>query len=437
MARDGVSTSTPAYQHGFGNVFTSEAIPGALPENQSAPQRAPLGLYSELVSGTTFTAPRALNRSGHLFRLKPSVDRGPFEEMTLPGFRTPPLQNPPYPGALRWSPFPQEEAGSPDFLQGTLTVCGNGSPETLTGMALHIYRATASMQRRAFGNSDAEMLVLPQTGGLRIVTELGVVEATPGDFVLIPKGMRIRVELLDPFCRGFVCENYGHPMVLPDLGLIGSRGLANAHDFMAPVAAFEDDPDEYELVQKFGGRFWRAQLSSNPFDVVAWRGSWAPVKFDMRNFMALGTVTYDHADPSIFCALSSPSGGINGGNVDFMVIPPRWSVAEHTFRPPGFHRNTVAEILGLITGAHESRASGFPAGSFSVHNNWTPHGPDIATYAAAREQELKPAKIEGSIVFMLETCYPLRVSAEAWDHAARQPDCEASWRGFETMFKRP
>ncbi|WP_052730553.1 homogentisate 1,2-dioxygenase [Sphingomonas sp. SRS2] len=421
------------YQKGFGNEFASEALAGALPVGQNSPQKSPLGLFSELVSGTAFSAPRSLNRRSYLFRIRPSVSQGVFGPLDNRNFLTPPLDIEPYPGPLRWAPFAMPEAPT-DFIQGILTICGNGSPKDHVGMAVHSFAANRSMDARAFSNADAECLILPQIGGLRLVTEIGILHVRPGEVALVPKGMKFRVDLLDGPIRGFLCENYGHPFVLPDLGLIGSHGLANAIDFEVPVAAYEDKEGPVELVHKLAGSLWSAELDHSPFDVVAWRGNWTPSKFDMRRFMVMGALNFDHPDPSIFCALSSPSSSVSGGNLDFMVLPPRWMVAEHTFRPPGFHRNCVAEFLSVIQGSHEARSSSFPPGSVSVHNSWTPHGPDFATYEAAREADLAPVKIEDALVFMFETRFPLEVASQALEGKNRQREGHRGWEGFRKRF---
>lgn len=425
--------ATLEYQLGFANEFASEAMAGTLPEGQNSPQKVAHGLVSELVSGTAFVAPRALNRRSYLFRIRPSTISEAFERIDNRDFLTPPLPIEPYPGALRWGPAAYPDTAT-DFIDGMMTIGGNGSPKSQVGMAIHLYRANRSMERRAFSNADGEMLILPQEGALRIITEMGVIVAGPGELVLVPKGMKIRVELLDGAARGFMCENYGLPFVLPELGLIGSHGLANAIDFKAPVAAFEEDDAPVTLVHKLAGNLWATELGHSPFDVVAWRGNWAPVKYDMWRFAAMGTVGTDHPDPSIYCALTSPSSEVAGGNVDFMILPPRWMVAENTFRPPGYHRNSVAEVLGLIEGSSESRASAFPPGSLSLHNHWTAHGPDVRTFEAARNAPLLPQKIEDTLIFMFESRYPLEIAPAAMSADFRLADTAQAWAGFQKRF---
>lgn len=421
------------YQLGFANDFATEAVPGTLPIGQNGPQKVAHGLVSELVSGTAFAAPRALNRRSYLFRIRPSTIAGEFREIDSRAFLTPPLAVAPFPGALRWAP-PDVPTQKQDFLGGLTTICANGSPTLQIGAAIHLYLANSSMDRRAFTNTDGEMLIVPQLGALRVVTEAGILAVVPGELALIPRGMKFRVDLVGGEVRGFVCENYGLPFVLPNLGLIGSHGLANTIDFQVPVAAYEDDDSTFEIVQKTAGALWSTTIDHSPFDVVAWRGNWAPAKYDMWRFAAMGTVTIDHPDPSIYCALTSPSSEVAGGNVDFMILPPRWLVAEHSFRPPGYHRNTVAEFLALVAGSHESRASAFPPGSMSLHNPWTAHGPDVKTFESARNAPLHPQRIEDTLIFMIESRFPMELSRAAMDADFRLPNPAEAWAGFKKRF---
>jgi homogentisate 1,2-dioxygenase len=420
------------YLVGFANEFATEARVGALPRGQNSPQKPPLGLVSELVSGTAFSAPRALNRRSYLFRIRPSTLAGPWEPLEHRTLLSAPVGKP-RPAPLRWAPVPLAPS-SQDFLDGLFTICANGSAESQSGSAIHLFSAGRSMSGRAFANADGDMLLIPYAGSLLVVTELGILEVAVGEFALIPRGMKFRVDLLHGQARGVVCENYGVPFVLPELGPIGSHGLANAIDFKAPVAAFEEVTGTVELVQKFCGNLWRTALDHSPFDVVAWRGNWTPLKYSMRDFATMGTLSVDHPDPSIYCALTSPSHDVAGGNLDFMILPPRWVVAERTFRPPGFHRNCVAEVLGLIDGSSESRAGGFPPGSISLHNNWTPHGPDTAAYDAARDADLRPEKIEETLMFMVESRFPFAVASQALDADFRIKTAGEGWAGFAARF---
>ncbi|ROT97373.1 homogentisate 1,2-dioxygenase [Altererythrobacter sp. FM1] len=434
FAATGEARGALDYQVGFGNEFETEAVVGALPQGQNSPQRAPHGLYSELVSGTAFYTPRHLNRRSYTFRIRPSVfsmDYQPWDGGV--DFRTPPLDVPPLPNRMRWLQR-KDEGVDADFLEGITTLMGCGSPNVHEGIAVHFYRATRSMENRVFSNADGEMIIVPQQGDLRIVTEFGVIEAGPCEFVLMPRGVKFRVELMGAFARGLIYENYGHPWVLPDLGLIGSNGLANQIDFQAPVASFEDKEVQTQLIHKLGGKHWTVDLDHSPFDVVAWRGSLTPYKYDMRKFVAMSTSTVDHPDPSIFCALTSPAHDMSGCNADFMILPPRWIVGDKTLHLPGFHRNTVAEISSIVCGLPEMNGMDLN-GSIGVTNNWTPHGPDAKAFEAVRAAEnLDPRRVENLISILVETRYPLEFTQAAMDMKERIRDINAGLSGYVKRF---
>ncbi len=428
----GKALSAVRYQVGFGNEFETEAVAGALPKGQNSPQKAPLGLYSELITGASFYAPRHLNRRSYVFRIRPSVFSGEFTPWDGGDFRTPPLDIAPYPNRMRWAQRPQEDV-SADFLEGMLTLCGCGSPNVHEGLAVHFYRATRSMKNCAFSNADGEFLIVPQQGDLRIVTEFGVIEAEPCEFVLIPRGVKFRVELKGAFARGLVYENYGHPWVLPEMGLMGSNGNANAIDFEAPVASFEDEDVQTHVIQKLGGKFWSAHIDHSPFDVVAWRGNLTPYKYDMRKFVSMGTATVDHPDPSIFCALTSPAHDVSGCNADFLIVPPRWIVGDHTLHLPGFHRNTVAEISSIVCGMPVTNGVDLN-GSLGVTNNWGAHGPDAKSFEAAREANLDPHRINDLLSTLVETRYPLEFTRAAMDMKERITNINAGLTGYKKRF---
>lgn len=292
------------------------------------------------------------------------------------------------------------------------------------------------MSKRAFVNADGDMLFVPQIGRIELRTELGNLQAGPNEIVLIPRGIKFAVKCLEENARGFVGENYGMPFQLPDLGIIGSHGLANPNDFWAPVAAYEDKHEIYQLVHKYGGNLWVTEIAHSPFNVVAWRGNHVPYKYDTANYVTLGSVSVDHPDPSIFTVLSSPSDKVGGANMDFVIFPPRWSVAENTFRPPPFHRNVMSEFMGMIHGAHYSRASGFEPGGALLHNCWVPHGPDVATYEKAYNAELIPQKLDNHLAFMFETRYPLHLTSFALQAKELQKDIHAQWEGFQNYFAK-
>jgi homogentisate 1,2-dioxygenase len=417
------------YQCGFGNSFATEAVPGALPVGRNSPQRTPHGLYAEVLSGTAFTAPRAENHSTWLYKLRPSAMHGAYRRIPDREWRSGPfheVETPP--NRLRWNPFPIPEAPA-DFIDGLLTVAGSGDPASQAGLAVHVYRANRSMSERYLWNADAEMMFMPQQGAIVLFTELGRLELAPGIVGVVPRGMKFKVELAERAARGYVCENYGPAFRLLELGPIGSQGLAQQADFQSPVAAFED-AGRCEVVAKFMGALWASEFAHSPLDVVAWRGDYAPYRYELARFMALNTVSFDHPDPSIFTVLTSPSPQPGVANCDFVIFPPRWSVAEDTFRPPWFHRNVMSELMGLVHGVYDAKAEGFLPGGISVHNCMSAHGPDLASYQKATGAELKPHKIEGSLAFMWESRYVFRPTRAALAARELQPDYDRVWDGF-------
>ncbi|MGW0557614.1 homogentisate 1,2-dioxygenase [Streptomyces sp. NPDC002926] len=416
---------------GFGNEHTSEAVPGALPHGRNSPQRAPLGLYAEQLSGSAFTEPRAHNRRSWLYRIRPSAAHPPFVRIDNGRLRSAPFtESVPDPNRLRWNPLPEPAPGT-DWLAGLWTLGGNGDATQRTGMAVHLYHANSAMTDRVFSDADGELLIVPERGGLLLRTELGLLAARPGEIALIPRGVRFRVELLDESARGYVCENYGQPFQLPDLGPIGANGLANARDFLAPVAAYEEVERPVEVVNKFCGNLWAATYDHSPLDVVAWHGNHVPYVYDLRRFNVLGTISYDHPDPSIFTVLTSPSDTPGLAGVDFVVFAPRWLVGEDTFRPPYFHRNVMSEYMGLIEGAYDAKAEGFVPGGGSLHNMMSAHGPDRETFDRASAADLKPQKIDDGLAFMFETRWPVTATGQAMSAGHLQEDYDNVWQGLQ------
>lgn len=443
------------YQSGFGNEFATEAVPGALPVGRNSLQRSPLDLYPEQISGTAFTAPRHENRRSWLYRRLPSVVSGRYTPYAQPHWRTgvdPDTALAPEP--LRWHPFSIEAAAGEtgcDFIDGMRTLAANGDAALQTGMATHVYLANRSMRRRAFINADGEMLIVPQQGRLVIVTEMGVLAIKPGEVALIPRGVVFKVDLqgddvAEGPSRGYVCENYGAHFRLPELGPIGSNGLANARDFQTPVAAFEREPAPasegdsvqqawYEIIKKFGGRLWRAPLNHSPFNVVAWHGNLAPCKYDTANFMTIGSISFDHPDPSIFTVLTSPSDTPGTANCDFVIFPPRWLVAENTFRPPWYHRNLMSEFMGLVHGEYDAKPGGFKPGGASLHNCMVPHGPDEEAFERASHATLMPQKLDNTLAFMFESRYCLVPTEFALNSPSLDTGYADCWAGLKDNFK--
>jgi homogentisate 1,2-dioxygenase len=424
-------------QSGFGNEFASEAIPGTLPVGRNSPQRVAHGLYAEQISGSAFTAPRHLNRRTWTYRIRPGAQHRPFSALSPGRFHNRFSEVPPTPNQLRWDPFPLPQAPT-DFIDGLLTLAGNGGPEAQCGVGVHIYAANTGMCDRFFYDADGELLLVPQQGRLRLHTELGVVEVEPLEIAVVPRGVRFRVELPDGAARGYVAENFGAPLRLPELGPIGANGLANPRDFLAPVAAFEDREGDYELLAKFQGGLWSARIGHSPLDVVAWHGNHVPYKYDLRRFNTMGSISFDHPDPSIFTVLSSASDAPGTANLDFVIFPPRWLVGEDTFRPPWYHRNVASEFMGLVHGVYDAKAGGFVPGGASLHNCMSGHGPDGATAdRAAAADTSRPEKLADTMAFMFETRMVLRPTRQAMDALQLQRDYAECWQGLRRNFQPP
>ncbi len=425
------------YATGFGNEFATEAVDGALPAGRNSPQRAPLGLYAEQISGTAFTQPRGVNRRTWVYRILPSAKHPKFARIPnghLAG--TPFDEIEPDPNRLRWDPLPLPAQGQrQDFIDGLYTMAGNGDIRTRVGIAVHLYAANHDMTDRYLVDSDGELLLVPELGALVIHSELGSLRASPGEIAVIPRGIRFRVEVPDGLARGYACENFGENFRLPERGPIGANGLANERDFRTPHAAFEERNHAVQVVQKFGGNLWAADYDHSPLDVVAWHGNYAPYKYDTARFMVMGTVSYDHPDPSIYTVLTSPSDTPGLANADFVIFAPRWLVGEDTFRPPWFHRNIMSEFMGLIRGTYDAKAEGFTPGGASLHNTFASHGPDAATYASASTATLAPHKLEETLAFMFESRWTLIPTRQAMEAAHRQPDYDAVWSGIQRHFR--
>ncbi|HJT88930.1 MAG TPA: homogentisate 1,2-dioxygenase [Bryobacteraceae bacterium] len=423
------------YLSGFGNEFATEAVAGALPQGQNAPQKHPLGLYTEQFSGSPFTAPRGSNRRTWCYRIRPSVTHRPFTEIPSRLIRSGPFDEVPVtPNQLRWDPLPVPKEPT-DFVDGMVTMGGNGDPSLQTGAAIHLYTLNTSMRDRFFYDADGEMLVVPQKGDLAILTELGNLRVAPGEVCVLPRGLKFRVELLeDDHARGYLCENYGAPFRLPDLGPIGANGLANPRDFLAPAAAFEDREGNFQVIAKFQGRLWAADIDHSPLDVLGWHGNYAPYKYDLARYNCINTVSFDHPDPSIYTVLTSPTAIAGTANVDFVIFPPRWQVAEHTFRPPWFHRNIMNEFMGLIAGAYDAKAEGFVPGGASLHNCMSGHGPDAETYERASTADLQPRYLDDTLAFMFETRLVIRPTKFAMETKIRQHEYFECWQGLKKHF---
>ncbi len=425
--------STLVYQTGFGNDFATEAVKGALPVGRNSPQKAPLGLYAEQLSGTAFTTPRANNRRSWQYRIRPSVVHKPSVQIDAKLWLSRFDDISANPNQMRWSPMPMPSVPT-DFVDGVMTVAGNGDVFSQSGIAIHIFACNKNMKDRFFYNADGEMLVVAERNRVRFVTEMGGLEIGAGEIAVIPRGVRFLVELPDGDARGYICENYGALFRLPELGPIGSNGLANSRDFETPVAWFEDREGTFELIQKFGGNFWSAEIDHSPLDVVAWHGNYAPYKYDLRRFNTIGSISFDHPDPSIFTVLTSPSGEAGVANCDFVIFPDRWLVMEDTFRPPWYHRNVMSEYMGLVYGQYDAKEEGFVPGGGSLHNQMAAHGPDLDAFEKASSHDLDPQKLSNTLAFMFESRYIIRPTRFAVESPSLQRDYHECWEGLKKNF---
>jgi len=426
---------TLTYMSGFGNDFETESLPGALPVGRNSPQKCPYGLYAEQISGSPFTAPRDSNQRSWLYRIRPSVlHSGRFVKADQGLWRTAPCAE--YempPGQLRWSPTPIPDEPL-TLVQGIRTMTTAGDAGAQAGLGAHIYLITASMQDEYLCNADGEMLFALQQGALRFVTELGVIKATPGEIVVIPRGMKMRVELVNGPARGYLCENYGGAFRLPERGPIGANCLANSRDFLTPKAHYEDREAPSTLYLRAQGVLWKTQLSASPLDVVAWHGNYAPYKYDLRRFSPVGSIHFDHPDPSIFTVLTAPSDTPGMANIDLVIFPERWLTMENTFRPPWYHVNIMSEFMGLLYGQYDAKPHGFQPGGVSLHNSMLPHGPDMEAFEHASNVPLVPVKLANTMAFMFESRFPQRVTEYAATSPILQPDYFQCWTGLKKHF---
>lgn len=425
-----------AYLSGFGNDFETESLPGALPQGQNSPQKCAYGLYAEQLSGSPFTAPRGTNERSWLYRIRPSVRHtSRFTSIAFPLWRSAPANHDAVLSLqqMRWNPTPLP-AEPTSFIQGIHSITTAGDVMTQTGMASHVYVANADMVDDYFFNADGEMLIIPQQGAIKVFTELGKIDAAPGEICLIPRGVTFKVSLPDGTARGYICENYGAKLTLPDRGPIGANCLANPRDFKTPVASYEDKETPCAVFIKWCGQFYQTEIDHSPLDVVAWHGNYAPYKYDLATFSPVGAIMFDHPDPSIFTVLTAPSDEAGTANIDFVIFPPRWLVAENTFRPPWYHRNIMSEFMGLIHGQYDAKEEGFVPGGMSLHNMMLPHGPDHAGFEKAYNADLGPQKLDNTLAFMFETRYPQHMTKYAAELDTVQDDYIDCWAGLQRKF---
>ncbi|KAF9460311.1 homogentisate 1,2-dioxygenase [Collybia nuda] len=430
------------YQVGFGVRFASEALPGTLPQGQNSPQKNKYDLYTEGITGSSFVAPRAEMLSTWLYRIRPSVAHQGFTP--LPG--NPDLEshffptNPKVhvsPTQLAWHPFdiPSGDA-KVDFIDGLKTIAGNGDPALREGLAIHMYLANASMDKKAFVNSDGDMLILPQQGRLDVQTEFGKLMVRPGELLVIQRGIKFKVILPDGPSRGYIHEIFGSHYVLPELGPLGGHGLANPRDFESPLASFDIDQSPWKIVYKLCGKLFECNQEHTPFDVVAWHGNYVPYKYAMEKFTNVGSISKDHIDPSIFCVLTAKSKQHDVPLADFLIFSPRWDVASGTFRPPYYHRNSSSEFMGLIYGVYGGRSDAFQPGGASYEAGFCPHGVSYEEFKKATDADLAPRRVhEGTISFMLETSMMLTMTDYAMKRSGKLHEHEPKmWDNLKGQF---
>ena len=419
------------YLTGFGNHFESEAQKGALPLGQNSPKRHPLGLIPEQLSGTAFTMERSKNLRTWLYRIHPSTFHGAYESFAQSHWLSQqegPTQT--FPTAHRWQPLKAPDQDC-DFVEGVKTMV---TTDRAKGAAIHHYHMNKNMGDRYFYNADGELIFVPQKGELEIRTEMGCLEITPQEVAIIPRGVKFQVHPCSSgWASGYLGENTGAPLVLPPLGPLGANGLANPRDFLYPTAWFEQK-GSCQVVAKFNHHFFAYEQDHSPLDVVAWHGNYAPYKYDLRRFNTMGTVSYDHPDPSIYTVLTSPSWTPGTANLDFVIFPPRWLVAENTFRPPYYHRNVMSEYMGLIQGRYDAKQGGFLPGGASLHNSMTAHGPDTKTFEKALKNSEEPEKVKNTMAFMFESCHLYHPTPYALATEALDKDYGQVWQKFKPAF---
>ncbi len=422
------------YLNGFGNEFETEAESGALPIGQFNPQKVAMGLYTEQFSSTAFTMPRDKNRRTWLYKIRPSVAQGDYRTIDKGLIRSGPITEVAAPpNLLRWDPLTPPTQPT-DFIDSVVTLAASGNVG-VSGVGIHVYAANQSMNGRFFYNADGELLIVPQQGALILYTECGILHIVPGEICVIPRGIKFRVELPDGAAYGYIAENYGAHLILPDRGPAGSNGFANERDFQVPVAAYEDEDGEFKLVCKFNGGMFSCDIDHSPLDVVAWVGTCYPYKYNLSRFNTINTVSYDHPDPSIFTVLTSQTDTHGTANLDFVIFPPRWMVAENTFRPPWYHRNLMSEFMGLLEGVYDAKEHGFVPGGASLHNCMTPHGPEASVFERASNAELQPHRYKDTMAFMFESRFMFHPTKFALETSARQRDYYKCYDDLKNNFR--
>lgn len=428
-----VDTQELEYLTGFGNHLQSEAVEGALPHGMNNPKQCPFNLYAEQLSGTSFTTPHQSNQKAWLYRTLPSAKHEAYQPIEGFKFYISDFTNcQADPRRFRWKPldFTTESVG---FLEGFRTMMGAGSPDTKTGVAVHLYSCNMPNPSHAYCNADGDYLIVPQEGDLLIKTEFGRFRVSPGEICVIQRGIVFNVGTERP-SRGYVCEIYTSHLNLPERGPIGSNGLANERDFQYPTAWFEQEKGMFKVVQKFCGKFFSRSQSYSPFNVVAWHGNYIPYKYDLHLFCAMNSVTFDHPDPSIFTVLTAPTNSPGVAALDFVVFPRRWQVQWDTFRLPYYHRNCMSEFMGNVYGFYEAKPEGFVPGGSTLHSCMSAHGPDAEAFVKSSTASEEPFKLKPSMSFMFESSYIFKLTDFALNDADVDQDYVKCWDGLKEEF---
>lgn len=419
------------YLTGFGNYHESEAIAGLLPKGRNSPQKISNGIYAEQINGSAFTMSRESNLRSWFYRTMPSIATSNYENVEFNNFKTPPFSDAVVsPEQVRWFPE-KDDSTAKDFLSSIVTYAGHGSGESCNGGSVHLFSASKSMGNQYLYNADGDFLIVPYQGTLEIKTEMGTINLEPCEIAVIPRGIRFQANPSNGTAKGYINENYGSPFILPNLGPIGANGLANPRDFLYPQAKFYDEDGDFEVVTKYAGKFFKSHMNYHPLNVVAWHGNYAPYKYDLRKFNTINTVSYDHPDPSIFTVLTSPSAVPGLANIDFVIFPERWMVAEDTFRPPYYHRNLMSEFMGLIKGVYDAKPDSFSPGGATIHNRFSAHGPAASVFETATHEDLKPIKQENTLAFMFESHNLWQITSSAYKADNRDENYLKCWDGFQ------
>jgi homogentisate 1,2-dioxygenase len=431
-----------SYQVGFGNRFATEAVPGALPTGgRNLPQRCEYDLYSEQLNATSFISSRQTMQHLWFYRIRPAVAHKPLRAFAMKhdmvaAFVGHNKDVKFTPFTFEWGPLEQPSETEPvNFYQGIRTIAGHGDPTSKEGLAVHQYAASVSMGSEAFVNHDGDFLIIPVQGRLDIQTELGRMMVRPGEFCVIQAGLRFKVVLPDGPVHGYVQEIFGSHYELPDLGPIGSNGLALPRDFEIPVASFDMDSSEWEVVLKLAGELYHYKQNHTPFDVVAWHGNYAPYKYDITKILALSS-SKDQLDPSAYCILTAKSKIPGVSLSDFCAFTPKWVNSLDSFRPPYYHRTVASEMMGMVYGTYAGSSKTLSPGALTCDNSYVAHGESYQAWKKATSAVLEPQyQGEASLSFMFHMSSHVGVTKFAMErHARTKPPPEHLWDDLQGEF---